>query len=64
LEATLSRARDGLLLDQAVLHGNSFEATAKGGWTSGPAGSSSTLNFVFDGADMQDALNARLSSRL
>lgn len=58
LEATLSRAPDGLLLDQAVLHGNSFEATAKGSWTAGPAGQSSTLNFVFDSTDMQDTLNA------
>ena len=58
LEATLSRAPDGLLLDQAVLHGNSFEATAKGSWTSGPSGQSSALNFVFDSTDMQDTLNA------
>jgi hypothetical protein len=58
LEAALSRAPDGLLLDRAVVHGNSFEATAKGSWTSGPAGQSSSLNFVFDSTDMQDTLNA------
>jgi uncharacterized protein YhdP len=58
LEATLSRRTDGLSLDQAVLHGNSFEATAKGSWTKSGRAQSSALNFVFDSTDVQDTLNA------
>jgi len=58
LEATLSRRADGLTLDHGVLHGNSFEATAKGSWIKSASGQSSTLNFVFDSTDVQDTLNA------
>jgi uncharacterized protein YhdP len=58
LEASLSQVADGLRLDRAAVHGNSFEATAKGTWTVGQQGQSSSLNFVFDSTDMQDTLNA------
>ncbi len=58
LEANLSRGPDGLLLDRAVLRGNSFEGSAKGSWTTGPGGQTSSLNFLFDSSDMQDTLNA------
>lgn len=58
LEATLSRRADGLSLDQAVLKGNSFEATAQGSWTKTGTEQSSAVNFVFDSTDVQDTLNA------
>ncbi len=58
LDAVLSRGPDGLVLDHAALHGNSFEATAKGSWIKTQSGQSSTLNFVFDSTDFQDTLNA------
>ena len=58
LDADLSRTRDGLKLDRALVKGTSFQATAHGSWLVADGGQKSVVSVALDSSDVLDSLAA------
>jgi uncharacterized protein (TIGR02099 family) len=58
LEAHLSRTAEGLQLDNAMLKGNSFEASGRGSWVLAGNGQTTAVSVTLDSTDLLDTLNA------